>query len=95
MAKVSGFEVCRRLRADPDLATTPIITIMTAMLDPAWKEKGLEAGADLAIPKPFDPNADHDDSQQRAGPGIQAVARDPVNCRTAPAPGTGSAVARC
>lgn len=25
------------------------------MLDPAWKEKGLEAGADLAIPKPFDP----------------------------------------
>ena len=55
MPKVSGFEVRRRLRADPDLATTPIITIMTAMLDPAWKEKGLEAGADLAIPKPFDP----------------------------------------
>ena len=54
MPKVSGFEVCRRLRADPDLATTPII-IMTAMMDPALKEKGLEAGADLAIPKPFDP----------------------------------------
>jgi DNA-binding response OmpR family regulator len=54
MPKVSGFEVCRRLRAVPDLATTPII-IMTAITDPALKEKGLEAGADLAIPKPFDP----------------------------------------
>jgi DNA-binding response OmpR family regulator len=54
MPKVSGFEVCRRLRAVPDLATTPII-IMTAIMDPALKEKGLEAGADLAIPKPFDP----------------------------------------
>ena len=54
MPRVSGFEVCRRLRAEPELATTPII-IMTAMMDPALKEKGLEAGADLAIPKPFDP----------------------------------------
>jgi CheY-like chemotaxis protein len=54
MPRVSGFEVCRRLRAEPDLATTPII-IMTAIMDPALKEKGLEAGADLAIPKPSDP----------------------------------------
>ena len=36
------------------VGATPII-IMTAMMDPALKEKGLEAGADLAIPKPFDP----------------------------------------
>lgn len=54
MPRVSGFEVCRRLRANPDLAETPLI-IMTAITDPALKEKGLEAGADLAIPKPFDP----------------------------------------
>ena len=46
---------------------------MTAMMDPALKEKGLEAGADLAIPKPFDPDADRDDSEQRAGPRIQAA----------------------
>jgi DNA-binding response OmpR family regulator len=54
MPKMSGFEVCQRLRADPKLKRTPII-IMTAMADPALKSKGSEAGANLAIPKPFNP----------------------------------------
>lgn len=53
MPRVSGFEVCRRLRADPALKSTPII-ILTAVSDPGLKEKGLEAGADLAMPKPSD-----------------------------------------
>ena len=54
MPRVSGFEVCKRLRAAPALKETPII-LMTAMSDPGLKEKGLEAGASLAMPKPFDP----------------------------------------
>jgi DNA-binding response OmpR family regulator len=54
MPKVSGFEVCRRLRADPNLKSTPII-ILTAVSDPGLKEKGVEAGANLAMPKPFNP----------------------------------------
>jgi CheY-like chemotaxis protein len=54
MPRMSGFEVCRRIRSDPALAATPII-IMTAITDPSLKEKGAEAGADLAIPKPFNP----------------------------------------
>ena len=54
MPRVSGFEVCRRLRADPGLKATPII-ILTAITDPGLKEKGLEAGASLAMPKPHDP----------------------------------------
>ena len=54
MPRMSGFEVCKRLRADPGLKETPII-LMTAMSDPGLKEKGLEAGASLAMPKPFDP----------------------------------------
>jgi CheY-like chemotaxis protein len=54
MPRVSGFEVCRRLRADPGLKATPII-ILTAVTDPGLKEKGLEAGASLAMPKPHDP----------------------------------------
>ena len=54
MPKMSGFEVCQHLRADPNLMGTPIILI-TAMTDPELKTKGLEAGANLAIPKPFNP----------------------------------------
>ncbi len=55
MPRVSGFEVCRRLRADPIFKSTPII-VLTAISDPGLKEKGLEAGANLAMQKPFDPN---------------------------------------
>lgn len=54
MPKMSGFEVCQHLRADPKLKGTPII-IFTAMADPDLKTKGHEAGANLSIPKPFNP----------------------------------------
>ncbi len=54
MPKMSGFEVCRHLRADPKTRGTPII-IITAMAESDLKTKGLEAGANLAIPKPFNP----------------------------------------
>jgi DNA-binding response OmpR family regulator len=54
MPKMNGFEVVQRMRGDPHLKRTPII-IMTAMMDPALKSKGSEAGANLAIPKPFNP----------------------------------------
>ena len=54
MPKMSGFEVCQHLRADPKTRGTPII-IITAMADPELKTKGHEAGANLAIPKPFNP----------------------------------------
>jgi DNA-binding response OmpR family regulator len=54
MPKMSGFEVCQHLRADPKLRGTPII-IITAMADAELKTKGLKAGANLAIPKPFNP----------------------------------------
>jgi CheY-like chemotaxis protein len=55
MPGMSGFEVCQRLRSDPNLKRTPII-IMTAMMDPTLKSKGSGAGANLSIPKPFNPN---------------------------------------
>jgi two-component system cell cycle response regulator len=54
MPKMSGFEVCQHLRADPKFRGTPII-IITAMTDSGLKAKGLAAGANLAIPKPFNP----------------------------------------
>lgn len=54
MPGMDGFEVCRRLRATPALAAAPIILI-TALDDRNSRLRGIEAGADEFITKPFDP----------------------------------------
>ncbi len=53
MPKMDGFEVCRRLRVDPEHAEVPIIMV-TALDDRDSRLKGIEAGADDFITKPFD-----------------------------------------
>jgi len=53
MPKLDGFEVCRRLRADPDFPFTPII-LVTAMTDSKNVVAGLEAGGDEYLTKPVD-----------------------------------------
>ncbi len=53
MPGMSGFEVCRRLRATPKLAEVPII-ILTALDDRASRLQGIEAGADDFLIKPVD-----------------------------------------
>ncbi|MBN1887031.1 MAG: response regulator [Thermoflexales bacterium] len=53
MPGMDGFEVCRRLRADPHLAEVPILLI-TALDDRESRLQGLEAGADDFLSKPFD-----------------------------------------
>ena len=51
MPKMSGFEVCRRLKADP--ATQDILIIMvTALNEIADHEKGIESGCDDFLSKP-------------------------------------------
>lgn len=55
MPNVDGYEVCSRMRADPDLKDLPII-IVTAILDPKLNVKAIQAGATLAMRKPFDPD---------------------------------------
>ena len=49
-----GFEVCRRLRAAPELAGLPVI-MLTARGDDVDKIVGLELGADDYLAKPFNP----------------------------------------
>jgi len=53
MPDMSGLEVCRRLKADPDTADIPVILI-TALADRDSKMAGLEAGADDFLTKPVD-----------------------------------------
>ena len=53
MPGMDGYEVCRRLRAAPRLAEIPIIMV-TALGDRASRLKGLDAGADDFVTKPFD-----------------------------------------
>lgn len=53
MPGMDGYEVCRRLRGDPQLAEVPIIMV-TALDDRASRLRGLEAGADDFLSKPFD-----------------------------------------
>lgn len=53
MPDMDGFEVCKRLRADPKLAEVPVIMV-TALDDRLSRIKGIESGADDFISKPFD-----------------------------------------
>lgn len=51
-----GFEVCRRLRAEPTTRAIPIIVI-TAMDDEGARARATEAGANAFYTKPFSPIA--------------------------------------
>jgi two-component system, OmpR family, phosphate regulon response regulator OmpR len=51
---MDGFEVCRRMRASPELAVVPVI-MLTARGDDVDRIVGLELGADDYLPKPFNP----------------------------------------
>ena len=52
MPGMDGYEVCRRLRADENLADVPVVMV-TALDDPSSRLRGLESGADDFITKPF------------------------------------------
>jgi len=52
MPKMSGFEVCRRLKADPNFRDIPIIMV-TALNELGDIERGVEAGTDDFLSKPI------------------------------------------
>ena len=52
MPDINGYDVCRKIRAEPRTATLPVV--MVTALDPAQERvKGLEAGADDFLTKPI------------------------------------------
>ncbi|RUL85602.1 response regulator [Tautonia sociabilis] len=53
MPRVSGFEVCRTIRSDPDPTTSStLILIVTALNEAADFERGVQAGTDDFLTKP-------------------------------------------
>jgi putative two-component system response regulator len=53
MPRMDGYEVCRRLQADPETADVPIV-FLTALTEIENKTKGFELGAVDYITKPFE-----------------------------------------
>jgi two-component system alkaline phosphatase synthesis response regulator PhoP/two-component system response regulator VicR len=54
MPRKDGFEVLREIKADPQLAETPVI-MLTVKSHNADIVEGLKEGAELYLPKPFHP----------------------------------------
>lgn len=53
MPVMDGYEVCRRLKADPATADIPVL-MLTAWTEPDYRVRGLELGAEDYLGKPFD-----------------------------------------
>jgi len=56
LGHLDGIEVCRRIRLDPELAATRIV-MLTAADQESDRARGLAAGADEYLSKPFSPLA--------------------------------------
>ncbi len=54
MPEMTGFEVCQRVRQMDSYSETPIL-MLTARSGEEDKQRGMEAGANLYLPKPISP----------------------------------------
>src|SRR5262245_29847724 len=52
---MSGFEVCRRLKAEPATASVSVVHLSSTCVNPGHKVRGLEGGADGYLTEPVEP----------------------------------------
>lgn len=55
MPKRNGYEVCEIVKGDPDLRDTYVV-LLTAKGQDSARDRGIEAGADEYMTKPFSPS---------------------------------------
>jgi sigma-B regulation protein RsbU (phosphoserine phosphatase) len=55
MPVMTGYEFCKAVKTDADLRTVPLI-LMSTLSDPIDIIRGLDAGADNYVTKPYDPD---------------------------------------
>jgi CheY-like chemotaxis protein len=55
MPKMTGYEVCRAIKANPDLKHIPVV-ILSAKGQDSEMQTGMEAGAEEYLLKPFAPD---------------------------------------
>jgi PAS domain S-box-containing protein len=53
---INGFEVCRRLRQDPDLSSIPVLHVSASYTRTSDRVTGLESGADAYMTGPVEPS---------------------------------------
>ena len=51
---MSGFQVCRKIKADPATTHIPILHVSSTFVDPQSRVQGLEGGADAYLAEPID-----------------------------------------
>lgn len=51
---ISGFQVCRKIKADPATTHIPILHVSSTFVDPQSRIQGLEGGADAYLSEPID-----------------------------------------
>ena len=49
---ISGYEVCRRIKATPETSALPVLQVSASFADPALRAHGLQGGADAYIAQP-------------------------------------------
>ncbi len=89
MPDMNGYEVARRLRADPRTKDLPII-ILTARAQSVDQQAAMEAGADAYLAKPVDIAELNNRIQELTTMGRPKLATAPTS---APRPGTGPLIA--